>query len=176
MKTIIAVIFLVFTIVIGMSMIDQHFQTPNTNSSIIVNESSSTSSSEEIQEQVKVILTGEVIKPGTYTIEKGLYLEEAIQLARGITSNADSSCFNYFYVILEDISLYIAPKTTEDKISLNNADVKTLVNLEGIGPSLANAIIEYRETIKEYEYIEEIMEVKGIGKQTFEKNKDKLCL
>ena len=106
MKTIIAVIFLVFTIVIGMSMIDQHFQTPNTNSSIIVNESSSTSSSEEIQEQVKVILTGEVIKPGTYTIEKGLYLEEAIQLAGGITSNADSSCFNYFYVILEDISLY----------------------------------------------------------------------
>ena len=176
MKTIIAVIFLVFTIVIGMSMIDQHFQTPNTNSSIVVNESSSTSSSEEIQEQVKVILTGEVIKPGTYTIEKGLYLEEAIQLAGGITSNADSSCFNYFYVILEDIALYIAPKTIEDKISLNNADVKTLVNLEGIGPTLANAIIEYRETIKEYEYIEEIMEVKGIGKQTFEKNKDKLCL
>lgn len=175
MKTIIAVIFLVFTIIIGMSVIDNHFQSP-----IINNSSVSTSDIEETsfieQEQVKVVLTGEVIKPGTYTIEKGLYLDAALQLAGGITSNADSSCFNYFYVILEDIVLYIPPKTQEEKISLNNADISQLVNLEGIGPSLANAIIEYRETIKAFDIIEEIMEVKGIGKQTFEKNKNKLCL
>lgn len=174
MKTIIAVIFLVFTIVIGMSLIDQHFQTPNTNASTTI-EANSSSVEEEIEE-VNVILTGEVVKPGTYTIEKGLYLESALQLAGGITSNADASCFNYFYVVLEDIALYIAPITQEDKISLNDASIEELVKLEGIGPSLATLIIEYRENIKTFEYIEEIMEVKGIGKQTFEKNKDKLCL
>ena len=96
MKTIIAVIFLVFTIVFGLSAIDKYFNSsPTSTSSSIVNESSSDSSTSE-QETIKIIITGEVVKPGTYNIEKGKYLEEVIQLAGGITSNADSSCFDYF--------------------------------------------------------------------------------
>ena len=96
MKTIIAVIFLVFTIIIGMSMIQESFSTPQGNGTTILSDESHETSS--IEEQVKVILTGEVVKPGTYTININDYLDSAIQLAGGITSKADYSCFNFFIV------------------------------------------------------------------------------
>ena len=174
MKTIIAVIFLVFAIVIVMSVVDQHFQIPITNSSIEATNSEDTSSIQ--QEEVKVVITGQVINPGTYSVIKDEYLETVIQLAGGITANADSSCFNYFYMISEDITIYIAPITNESKVSINNATISEIVTLEGVGPTLANAIISYRETYGEFLRLEDIMNVKGIGKQTFEKNKDKICL
>ena len=175
MKTIIAVIFLVFTIIIGMSVIEQNFQIPDNNTSNVVSNNNEESSKIE-EEQVKVILTGEVIKPGTYTIEKHQCLEAALQLAGGTTNNADFSCFNYFYVISEDIAIYIAPKTQEEKISINTASISEIVQLEGIGPTLGNAIIEYREMYGEFLCLEDLMKVKGIGKKLFENNKNKICL
>ena len=178
MKMIIAVIFLVFTIVFGLSSIDKFFNTTtitSTNNSISNIEESSESSADE-EETIKVVLIGEVIKPGTYNVEVGQYLEAVIQLAGGITSNADSSCFDYFLVLQEDINLYIPPKTGIEKVSLNYGLLEDFMTLEGIGPSLANAIIEHRNINGEFNYIEQIMDVKGIGKQTFEKNKNMLCL
>ena len=63
MKTIIAVIFLVFTIIIGMSMIEESFSPPNVNGTQVIVEESYEESS--IEQKVKVILTGEVVKPGS---------------------------------------------------------------------------------------------------------------
>ena len=174
MKTIIAVIFLVFTIIIGMSMIEESFSTPNVNGTQTIVEESHQESSEVLQ--VKVILTGEVVKPGTYTININDYLDSAIQLAGGTTSKADYSCFNFFYVVTSDVTIYIAPISDIDKISINDAPIEEIVKLEGIGPTLANQIIAYRETNGGFLCLEDLMNVKGIGKQTFEKNKDKICL
>ena len=174
MKTIIAVIFLVFTIIIGMSMIEESFSTPNVNGTQTIVEESHQESSEVLQ--VKVILTGEVVKPGTYTININDYLDSAIQLAGGTTSKADYSCFNFFYVVTSDVTIYIAPISDIDKISINDAPIEELVKLEGIGPTLANQIIAYRETNGGFLCLEDLMNVKGICKQTFEKNKDKICL
>ena len=175
MKTIIAVIFLCFTIVIGFSMIEREFGPVTSTNSGVLSEDEKSSSS-EIEEEIKVILTGEIVNPGTYTIKKGEYLETALQFAGGITSNADSSCFDYFLTIEEDITLYIACKTEDDKVSINDAPLEQIITLEGIGPSLANAIIDHRNTYGSFLYLEQLMDVKGIGKQTFEKNKNKICL
>ncbi len=57
------------------------------------------------------------------------------------------------------------------KININTASKKELKTLDGVGKKVADRIIEYRKN-KPFEKIEDFMNVKGIGKKKFEKNKD----
>lgn len=61
------------------------------------------------------------------------------------------------------------------KISLNNATKEELMTLSGIGEAKALAIIEYRKTNR-FKSLEEIMNIKGIGKSIYEKIKDNISL
>ncbi|MCK5720273.1 MAG: ComEA family DNA-binding protein [Thiomargarita sp.] len=71
-----------------------------------------------------------------------------------------------------------ADEQTEEeppKIDINSADVETLdKELFGIGPKKAAAIVEYREENGLFEFIHDIMKVKGIGEKTLETNRDKI--
>jgi len=53
------------------------------------------------------------------------------------------------------------------QISLNKAAVSELVNLPGIGPSIAQRIVEYREINGEFKKLEDVKKVKGIGDKLF---------
>lgn len=170
MKTIIAVIFLVFSIVITLSVLDDYLLNPSTS------ENTTIVSSEEALVEVEVKLTGQVVKEGTYTIYKGEYLQEAITKAGGLTSYADEDCFDYYLVVLEKIEIYIPSVSDEEKISLNYSDVDKLTELHKIGVTLANAIVDYRNECGPFYYLEEIMKVSGIGKGIFDSNKDRICL
>jgi len=68
-------------------------------------------------------------------------------------------------------------KTKEDigKININTASRVQLMKLSGIGEKTADKIIKYR---KEHLFmkIEEIMDIKGIGKKKFEKIKEKITV
>ena len=61
-------------------------------------------------------------------------------------------------------------------ININQADVKTLTTLKGIGKDRAVKIVEYRETNGPFQKIEDLMKVKGIGRKIFEQNKDVLSV
>jgi comEA protein len=54
-------------------------------------------------------------------------------------------------------------------ININQADVKELGNLPGIGPVKAQAIVDYRTENGNFQSKEEIMKVKGIGPKTYER-------
>ena len=62
------------------------------------------------------------------------------------------------------------------KININTATVEELQELKGIGPKIAEKIIEYREENGNFEKIEDIQKVKGIGPKKFEKNQDVLTV
>jgi competence protein ComEA len=63
------------------------------------------------------------------------------------------------------------------KINLNTADAATLQReLLGIGEVKAQAIVAYREAHGDFASVDELLEVKGIGEATLEKNRDKLSI
>jgi competence protein ComEA len=63
------------------------------------------------------------------------------------------------------------------KVNLNTADAATLEReLLGIGTVKANAIVEYRAANGAFASVDDLLEVKGIGAATLEKNRDKLSI
>ena len=61
------------------------------------------------------------------------------------------------------------------KININTATMQELYSLKGIGHKKAVAIMEYRKK-HPFKKIEDIMNVKGIGKKIFENIKSEICI
>lgn len=61
-------------------------------------------------------------------------------------------------------------------ININTASKETLMTLNGIGESKAQAIIDYREEIGGFKSVDEITNISGIGEKTLEKIKDKISI
>ena len=59
-------------------------------------------------------------------------------------------------------------------VNINTANSTELQTLKGIGPKMAERIIEYRQNNGSFKSIEEIKNVRGIGDKTFEKLKNRL--
>jgi competence protein ComEA len=65
------------------------------------------------------------------------------------------------------------PATGPDgKVNLNTATLEQLDALPGIGPVIAQRILDYRQANGPFTAPEEIMEVKGIGPAIYEKLQD----
>jgi competence protein ComEA len=61
------------------------------------------------------------------------------------------------------------------KVDLNSADAATLQReLAGVGEAKAKAIVAYRESNGTFASVDELLEVKGIGKAILERNREKL--
>ncbi|MBY6189669.1 ComEA family DNA-binding protein [Microbulbifer agarilyticus] len=62
-------------------------------------------------------------------------------------------------------------------VSLNTATAEELADaLDGVGVTRAELIIQYREENGSFSSVEELLEIKGIGVATLEKNKDRIQL
>ncbi len=67
-------------------------------------------------------------------------------------------------------------KTVTGKVNINSATASELQSLNGIGEAKAKAIIEYREKNGNFEKIEDIKNVSGIGDSVYEKIKDNITV
>ena len=68
--------------------------------------------------------------------------------------------------------LYVDFSLAGDLVDINTASMEELDTLPGIGPSKAQAIVDYRVENGNFEVIEDIMNVSGIGQITFDNMKD----
>ena len=59
-----------------------------------------------------------------------------------------------------------------EKININTATAEELMQLNGVGAKYADRIIAYREKYGPFKKPEDIMRVSGIGRKTFEKNRE----
>ena len=65
---------------------------------------------------------------------------------------------------------------SSEKIHLNTASLEDLDTLQGIGPALAQRIIDYREEYGGFSRVEDLKEVKGIGEVLFEQIRDSVTV
>ena len=73
---------------------------------------------------------------------------------------------------LQNVYCDIPESKEAAKININTADYMLLLNIPYIGEVKAQSIIDYRNANGAFLRIEDIMNVSGIGKATFDKLKD----
>lgn len=138
---------------------------------------------------IRVSIFGEVLKPGTYYLTEGSTYMDLIERC-GITDKTfiDSDLLD---VVLKDGQTYeVSIKennlkheitindsnidvedNNSDLININIARIEILVTLPSIGTVRANAIIDYRN-IHKFIIKEDLLKVKGITKNIYDKVKD----
>lgn len=143
----------------------------------------------KFEDEIAVYITGEVKQPGVYYIESGLRLNDLIEVCGGLTDKADLSDINLAEKLNDsdkiDIPSIIAEKdemnsisdidNNNDLININTASKEELKTLNGIGDTLANNIIEYRNNCK-FDTIEDILNVNGIGESKYDGIKEYICV
>ena len=79
---------------------------------------------------------------------------------------------NYLGALLLGCALNVA--SAERAVDINAADAATLAEvMVGIGPSKAEAIVSYRKDNGPFKSVDDLVLIKGIGKATLEKNRDR---
>ncbi len=85
-----------------------------------------------------------------------------------------------FATTLKSLALSLLLATSAfaaDKVNINTADAATIdAVLLNVGPSKAQAIVDYRKTNGAFKSAEELALVKGIGLKTVEKNRERIEL
>ena len=119
-----------------------------------------------------VDIDGAVNKPGVYEIKKGSRLFELLEIAGGLREDAYTKNINRSILLEEEDKIFIESideiniKKEIMKIDINTASKEDLMTLSGIGESISENILEYREK-NEFKEIEDIKNVNGIGESKF---------
>ncbi|OOO00358.1 MAG: hypothetical protein ATN35_07750 [Epulopiscium sp. Nele67-Bin004] len=131
-----------------------------------------------IIEEVSVYICGEINEPGVYSVTQGSLIQDVIDIAGGVTPDADLLAINlagqvspYAQIIVPktgESAIYIDNLTSSSKININTATTAELCTLSGIGDAKAQAIIDHRNNIGFFSSTEQLKDVSGIGDKTFE--------
>ena len=71
----------------------------------------------------------------------------------------------------------VAVASQAQTVNINEADAETLsAQLIGVGKSRAEAIVRYREEFGPFFTVEDLLQVKGIGESTLERNRARIAL
>ncbi|HEM5070384.1 TPA: helix-hairpin-helix domain-containing protein [Streptococcus suis] len=162
-------------------------QTEKTFSGQEQTEETSTEEGEE-PSQLVVDVKGAVVKPGLYTLEADARVNDAVEAAGGLTSQADPKSINLAQKLSDEAVVYVASKdenisvvtsttassamSQEEKntslVNLNTATEADLQTISGIGAKRAADIIAYREANGGFKSVDDLNNVSGIGDKTLE--------
>lgn len=138
---------------------------------------------------IMVHVEGQVQAPGVYELAPDSRVTDAIEAAGGFTPEAERSGVNLAKRVVDEEQIYVPKKgeilpgsqkqsggatngSSSKLVNINKATKEELTTLPGVGPALAERIIAYRRDHGNFQSIEEIMQVSGIGEKKFEALKD----
>lgn len=145
--------------------------------------------------KIVIYVTGAVNKEGIYEVDENSRIADAIEIAGGLTENANIKNINLAYTIEDGMKIHIPTInenqnleqddtenciTREDsssadlnknssakKININTATQSELEKIPGVGSATAIKIMEYRKENGKFKSIEDIKNVNGIGESKF---------
>ena len=127
------------------------------------------------QAPLQVHIAGAVEHPGVYALPRGSIVEDAIQAAGGAAPGADTDRVNLAAELVGGERILVPALVTtqagsapaglasDGRLNLNIATAGELETLPGIGPGLAQSIVEYRESHGPFAAVEDLLLVPGIG-------------
>lgn len=120
--------------------------------------------------QIVVHVTGEVRNPGIVTLPAGSRVMDAITAAGGFISDVSAVNLNLAAHIEDGQLIYVGQDTglsADTRVNLNTATLTDLEALPGVGPVMAQRILQWRTTNNRFSSVEELQEIDGIGPKLF---------
>jgi competence protein ComEA len=136
--------------------------------------------------EIFVDVAGAVNKPGVYSLSGKSRVIDAIKAAGDSAPGADLSTINLARIVSDGEQIYVDSASTYRSsgsvkknvrvgpINLNRATKSQLDTLDGIGPVIAQRIIDYRKVNGPFLTIDDIQKVSGIGTAKFAQIKSKI--
>lgn len=166
-----------------------------TEDEIITLDEGTPQSVERIPKKIFVYVTGAVNNPGMVELTGSeLRVADAVNASGGLLPTADVDSFNMAETISDGQHIRVPEKmvarsitpeapavessggSTGGAVNINTAGAEELDTLPGIGPAMAQRIIDYRQLNGAFKSIEEIQNVRGIGAKKFENLKNKITI
>jgi competence protein ComEA len=152
-----------------------------------------------------VFVSGAVHNIGVYSLPPGSRIVDALRAAGGPTEDAAIEALNQAILLSDEMQIHMptrdevssapppisnapsspsddstqsenTPTSSNELINLNSATAAALESLPGIGPAIAQTIIDHRNANGPFTSIEEIKNVKGIGDKLFESIQDNITV
>lgn len=162
-------------------------------------ESDESSSKAFAETEVYVDVDGAVASPGVYRLKDGARVSQAIDAAGGLTAEADVTGLNRASKVTDGQKIYVptvgeqqaalaaggaeggaatvsGTGTSSGLVNINTASAAELQTLSGIGPSMAQSIIDERTQNGAFASVDDLMRVSGIGEKKLAKIKDCICV
>jgi competence protein ComEA len=143
----------------------------------------------KVNSEIAVYVSGEVEKPGVYELSIGSRVVDALNVASGLKPKGTIGENNLARLLVdgEQIDFSNQSKTKlgikKDKtksspncINLNTSTVSELDGLPGVGPVLAQRILDWRMANGDFKSTEQLNDVDGIGKSKFATISAKACV
>ncbi|WP_182354037.1 helix-hairpin-helix domain-containing protein [Flaviflexus huanghaiensis] len=138
---------------------------------------------------VTVYVSGMVNNPGIVELPQGSRVALAVEQAGGMSAEADWNALNLARVLVDGEHVVVpapgeevpaaieqapeqAAEPSSGLVNINSAGPAELETLPGVGPAIAQKIIDWRETNGPFSTVEELMEVSGIGPATLANLRD----
>ena len=136
--------------------------------------------------EIFVDVTGAVNKPGVYTLTGKSRVIDAIKAAGDSAPGADLSTINLARVLNDGEQIYVDSTVVNSSgvrvskavrsgpININRATARQLDALDGVGPVIAQRIVDYRKINGSFLTIDDLQKVSGIGAAKFAQIKAKV--
>jgi competence protein ComEA len=150
---------------------------------------------------LRVYVTGAVLQPDVYSLPAGSIVRDLVLAAGDFTTTAAVDAVNLAQPLADGMHVHI-PSQEEAPgeppvisgplppansltggtvlpgalVNINTASVPELETLPGIGPTLAQAIVDHRAQHGPFAAVEDILDVSGIGPTRFAQIKDRITV